>query len=186
MICLYPPSILRQLPTSINKHISTLLSDKQTFEDTAPAYQNTPGHSNFSHKLEYTLHDTPLKKFDDFRTMVLDTQATIISEGSTKRCFKSPLPAEPGKRSRTDDSVNSSNLRPHLSTTSKRLEFNLDGTSSREQPTLDDFGLNNKPVHLLSLIIEFKIVILGTNDDRNFSTKARGVSSSRGFTFSRQ
>ena len=76
-----------------------------------------------------------LKTFDDFRTMVLDTQATVISEGSTKRSFKSPLPAEPGKRSRTDDSVNSSNLRPRLSTTSKRLEFNLNGTSSREQPT---------------------------------------------------
>ena len=55
-----------------------------------------------------------LKTFDDFRTMVLDTQATVISEGSTKRCFKSPLPAEPGKRSRTDDSVNSSNLRPFV------------------------------------------------------------------------
>ena len=49
----HPPSILRQLPTSINKRISTLSSDKQTFEDAAPAYQNALGHSNFSHKLEY-------------------------------------------------------------------------------------------------------------------------------------
>ena len=48
------PSILRQLPTSINKRISTLSSDKQTFEDAAPAYQNALGHSNFSRKLEYT------------------------------------------------------------------------------------------------------------------------------------
>ena len=54
----HPPSILRQLPTSINKRISTLLSDKQTFEDAAPAYQNALGHSNFSHKLEYTPHGT--------------------------------------------------------------------------------------------------------------------------------
>ena len=46
------------LPTSINKRISTLSSDKQTFEDAAPAYQNTLGHSNFSHKLEYTPHET--------------------------------------------------------------------------------------------------------------------------------
>ena len=54
----HPPSILRQLPTSINKRISTLSSDKQTFEDAAPAYQNAQGHSNFSHKLEYTPHET--------------------------------------------------------------------------------------------------------------------------------
>ena len=50
--------ILRQLPTSINKRISTLSSDKQTFEDAAPAYQNALGQSNFSHKLEYTPHGT--------------------------------------------------------------------------------------------------------------------------------
>ena len=54
----HPPSILRQLPTSINKRISTLSSDKQTFEDAAPAYQNALGHSNFSHRLEYTPHET--------------------------------------------------------------------------------------------------------------------------------
>ena len=42
----HPPSILRQLPTSINKRISTLSSDKQTFEDAAPAYQSALGHSN--------------------------------------------------------------------------------------------------------------------------------------------
>ena len=49
----HPPSILRQLPTSINKRISTL-----SFEDAAPTYQNALGHSNFSHKLEYTPHET--------------------------------------------------------------------------------------------------------------------------------
>ena len=54
----HPSSILRQLPTSINKRISTLSSDKQTFEDAAPAYRNALGHSNFSHKLEYTPHET--------------------------------------------------------------------------------------------------------------------------------
>ena len=35
----HPPSILRRLPTSINKRISTLSSDKQTFEDAAPSVQ---------------------------------------------------------------------------------------------------------------------------------------------------
>ena len=42
--------------TSINKRISTLSFDKQTFEDPAPAYQNALGHSNFSHKLKYIPH----------------------------------------------------------------------------------------------------------------------------------
>ena len=46
-----------------------------------------------------------IKKFDDFRTIVLDAQATIISEGSTKICFKSPIPAEPEKRGRIPTTV---------------------------------------------------------------------------------
>ena len=52
------PSILRQLPTSINKRISTLSSDQQTFEDVVPAHRNALGHSNFSYKLEYMPHKT--------------------------------------------------------------------------------------------------------------------------------
>ena len=51
-----PPSIIRQLPTSINKRISTPLPDEQTFEDAA--HQNALGHSNLSHKLEYIPHET--------------------------------------------------------------------------------------------------------------------------------
>ena len=49
----HPPSILTHLPTSINKRISTLST-----EDAAPAYQKALGQSNFSHKLEYTPHET--------------------------------------------------------------------------------------------------------------------------------
>ena len=49
----HPPSILRQLPVSINKRISTLSSDKETFQDAVPTYQTALGHSNFAHKLEY-------------------------------------------------------------------------------------------------------------------------------------
>ena len=40
----YPPSILRQLPTSINKRISTLSSDKQVFDDAVQTYQNALRH----------------------------------------------------------------------------------------------------------------------------------------------
>ena len=49
---------LRQLPISINKRISTLSSDKKTFQDAAPTYQTALGHSNFTHKLEYMPHVT--------------------------------------------------------------------------------------------------------------------------------
>ena len=54
----HPPSILRQLPVSINKRISTLSSDKETFQDAAPTYQTALGYSNFAHKLEYMPHVT--------------------------------------------------------------------------------------------------------------------------------
>ena len=54
----HPPSILKQLPASINKRISTLSSDKQVFDDAVQTYQNALGHSNFSHKLEYKPHVT--------------------------------------------------------------------------------------------------------------------------------
>ena len=54
----HPPSILRQLPASINKRISTLSSDKQVFDDAVQTYQNVLGHSNFSHKPEYMPHVT--------------------------------------------------------------------------------------------------------------------------------
>ena len=44
----HPPSILRQLPASINKRISTLSSDKQVFDDAVQTYHNGPG-QNTSH-----------------------------------------------------------------------------------------------------------------------------------------
>ena len=47
------PSIIKQLPTSINKCISALLADEQTFHESAPFYQNALRHSNFDHKLDY-------------------------------------------------------------------------------------------------------------------------------------
>ena len=47
----HPPSIIRQLPTSINKRIALLSSDEKTFMESAPAYQNALDHSNFNHDL---------------------------------------------------------------------------------------------------------------------------------------
>ena len=47
------PNILRQPPISIKKRISTISSDKQTFQDAAPTYQTALGHSTFTLKVEY-------------------------------------------------------------------------------------------------------------------------------------
>ena len=44
---------LKQLPTSINKRISLLSSDEQTFQETDPLYQKALRHSNFNHTLGY-------------------------------------------------------------------------------------------------------------------------------------
>ena len=52
----HPPSIIRQLPTSINKRIALLSSDEQTFKESAPAYQNALEHGNFNHDLNYIQH----------------------------------------------------------------------------------------------------------------------------------
>ena len=52
----HQPSIIRQLPTSVNKRIAMLSSDEQTFMESAPAYQNALDHSNFNHDLSYTRH----------------------------------------------------------------------------------------------------------------------------------
>ncbi len=49
----HPPSIIKQLPASINKRISALSADEQTFHESAPIYQNALRHSNFNHKLDY-------------------------------------------------------------------------------------------------------------------------------------
>ena len=49
----HPPSIIKQLPASINKRISALSVDEQTFHESAPIYQNALRHSNFDHKLDY-------------------------------------------------------------------------------------------------------------------------------------
>ena len=49
----HPPSIIKQLRTSIYKCISALSADEQTFHESAPIYQNALRHSNFYHKLDY-------------------------------------------------------------------------------------------------------------------------------------
>ncbi len=59
----HPPSIKKQLPTSMNKRISALSADEQTFHESAPIHQNALRHSNFDHKLEYIrIHEASTSK----------------------------------------------------------------------------------------------------------------------------
>ncbi len=52
----HPASIIKQLPTSINKHISALSADEQTFHESAPIYQNA-----LRGKTEFVLYGSPQK-----------------------------------------------------------------------------------------------------------------------------
>ena len=49
----HPPAILKQLPMSINKRISNLSCNQETFETAAPIYENALRHSNFVTQLAY-------------------------------------------------------------------------------------------------------------------------------------
>ena len=57
------------LKITAESNLHVVSSDKQTFEDAAPAYQNALGHSNFSHKLEYTPHETQRPRRNRQRNM---------------------------------------------------------------------------------------------------------------------
>ena len=49
----HSPSIICQLPLSINRHINTLSCDKQAFDSTVPLYNDALKHSNFDTQLTY-------------------------------------------------------------------------------------------------------------------------------------
>lgn len=59
----HPPSILRQLPLSINKRINKLSCDKQTFDAAAPPYNDALKHSNFDTNLTY---EPPAQNGNDY------------------------------------------------------------------------------------------------------------------------
>ena len=54
----HPPAILKQLPMSINKRISNLSCNQETFETAAPIYENALRHSNFVTQLTYTENES--------------------------------------------------------------------------------------------------------------------------------
>ena len=49
----HPPSIIKQLPASINKRISMLSSDEQSFNTAAPIYEDALKRSHFDNNLHF-------------------------------------------------------------------------------------------------------------------------------------
>ena len=50
----HPPSIIKQIPLSVNKRISQISSDQRAFSIAAPLYENALNQSNYQSKLKYT------------------------------------------------------------------------------------------------------------------------------------
>jgi hypothetical protein len=50
----HPPSIIKQIPLSVNKRISQLSSDQNAFSAAAPMYENALNHSNYRANLHFT------------------------------------------------------------------------------------------------------------------------------------
>ena len=55
----HPPSILKQLPVSIEKRLSSLSSSKEIFEETAPYYEQYLSNCGYKEKLNYRVSTSP-------------------------------------------------------------------------------------------------------------------------------
>ena len=55
----HPPSVLKQLPTSINKRLSKLSCDAPTIQEAVPPYQEALNRSNFRTHVSYEGGKTP-------------------------------------------------------------------------------------------------------------------------------
>ena len=53
----HPPSIIKQLPLSVERRLSKLSSNEKIFNDSIPIYQEALVKSGYSHKLTYQKHD---------------------------------------------------------------------------------------------------------------------------------
>ena len=54
----HPPSIIKHIPKSINKRISSLSSDQSSFDSSATLYEDALHHSNYNVKLQYSTNST--------------------------------------------------------------------------------------------------------------------------------
>ena len=52
----YPPSIIKQLPLSVEKRLSKLSSNEKMFNDSIPIYQEALIKAGYNHKLTYQKH----------------------------------------------------------------------------------------------------------------------------------
>ena len=53
----HPPSIIKQIPKSINKRLSSLSSDQQSFDECKAVYENALKQSDYIFPLHYSNHD---------------------------------------------------------------------------------------------------------------------------------
>ena len=68
----HPPSIIRNIPASVNKRLSTISANEDIFNKAAPAYQNALNQSGYSYQLTYnpnTKTQYPKKKHSRKRTI---------------------------------------------------------------------------------------------------------------------
>ena len=49
----HPPSVLRTIPLSINKLLTEISSDQDSFEQASPSYQQAHDKSDYNHKLQF-------------------------------------------------------------------------------------------------------------------------------------
>jgi hypothetical protein len=56
----HPPYILKQIPISIIKHISSLSSVQESFDECTPFYESALKHSNYNLSLEYSTNSPSL------------------------------------------------------------------------------------------------------------------------------
>ena len=58
----HPPNIIKALPDNISKRLSNISSDKVTFDNAAPFYNNILSASGYKENLTYQQDLTPSKK----------------------------------------------------------------------------------------------------------------------------
>ena len=60
----HPPAVLKSIPEGVNKRLSSLSSNQEIFEKTAPQFQEALARSGYKHKLKFTPHneDAPTKR----------------------------------------------------------------------------------------------------------------------------
>ncbi len=49
----HPPSIIKNIPESINRRLSTISSNEEVFNEAAPAYKNALKSSGYEYQLKY-------------------------------------------------------------------------------------------------------------------------------------